>query len=63
MLAQSSLSLTADLQSASIKGLVEGLERSREWEDSLKEKLKSISSEAESNAPKAIQDLIELYTQ
>jgi putative membrane-bound dehydrogenase-like protein len=63
MLAQSSLSHTADLQSASIKGLVEGLERSREWEDSLKEKLKSISSEAESNAPKAIQDLIELYTQ
>ena len=61
LLAQSSLSNTAGLQSASIKGLVEGIEKSAGLENSLKEKLKSISSEAEGNAPKAIQDLIELY--
>ncbi|MCK0133544.1 PVC-type heme-binding CxxCH protein [Arenibacter sp. S6351L] len=62
LLAQSSLSNTAGLQSASIKGLVEGIEKSAGLENSLKEKLKSISLEAEGNVPKAIQDLIELYT-
>ena len=61
LLAQSSLSNTAGLQSASIKGLVEGIEKSAGLENSLKEKLKSISLEAEGNVPKAIQDLIELY--
>ncbi len=61
ILARPSLSNTAERQSAGIKGLVEGLEKSEGLEGSLKEKLKAIASEAGGNPSKAIQDLQELY--
>ncbi len=61
ILAQPSLSNTAGWQSASIKGLVKGLEKSKGLEGAAKEKLKTISSEAGNNASKAIQDLKEIY--
>ena len=63
LLGQPSLSHTTDWQSASIKGLLKGLEKSEGLEASLKEKLKIISSEAKNNAPKAIKDLKEWYAQ
>lgn len=62
-LGQPSLSNTTAWQSASIKGLVNGLEKSEGLEDAAKEKLKIISSEAERNAPKAIEDLKEWCAQ
>ncbi|MFK5973883.1 MAG: HEAT repeat domain-containing protein [Flavobacteriaceae bacterium] len=61
ILDQPSLSKTAGWQLASIQGLVKGLQNSKEMEASLKEKLKTILSEAKSNVSKAIKDLEDLY--
>lgn len=60
-LTQPSVANAAGLQAVSIKGLLKGLEKSEGSDTSLKEKLKSISSEAGSNTTKAIQDLKGLY--
>ena len=60
-LAQPSIANTAGLQAASIKGLVKGLEKPEGLDAATKEKLKNISSEADNNTAKAIQDLKELY--
>ncbi len=62
ILAQPALSSATDWQSASIRGLVEGFEKSKGLDASLKEKLKTVSSEIGSNVTKAIQDLKELYS-
>ncbi|MCO5235844.1 MAG: dehydrogenase [Chitinophagaceae bacterium] len=51
----------AGMQATGIKGLIKGTERIKDLDASLKEKLKTISSEAGSNAGKAIQDLKALY--
>ncbi len=61
ILSQPSLANSAAWQSASIKGLVKGLETLEGLEASLKETLKTILSESDSNASKAIQDLKGLY--
>ena len=63
ILGQPSLSHTADWQSASIAGLIKGLEKSEGLEAAAKEKLKSIASETGSNAPKAIEALKEWCAQ
>ena len=60
-LTQSSVANTTGWQAVSIKGLIKGLEKPEGLDVSLKEKLKSISSEAGSNTAKAIQDLKGLY--
>lgn len=61
MLSQPSLAGAAGWQPVGIKGLIKGLEKPEGIDASLKEKLKTISSEADSNASKAIQDLKGLY--
>jgi hypothetical protein len=60
-LSQPSIANATGVQAAGIKGLVKGLERVKELDASVKEKLKTISSEAGSDANKAIKDLKELY--
>jgi len=60
-LSQPSIANTAGLKEASVKGLIKGLVKPEGLGASLKEKLKSISSEASGNITKAIQDLKQLY--
>jgi putative membrane-bound dehydrogenase-like protein len=60
-LSQPSIANAKGVQAAGIKGLVKGLERVKDLDASIKEKLKTISSEAGSDANKAIKDLKELY--
>ena len=63
ILTQPSISNTPKFQSAGIGGLIKGLEKAEGSEDALKEKLKTIGSEAESNSVKAIQDLKKMYAE
>ncbi|MEO9893487.1 PVC-type heme-binding CxxCH protein [Aurantibacter sp.] len=51
-----------ELQSSGLKGLFKGLEKTAELKNSSKEKIKTISSEAENNIANAIQHLKELFT-
>ncbi|WP_449371717.1 PVC-type heme-binding CxxCH protein [Arenibacter catalasegens] len=63
ILDQPSLSYSASWQSAGIKGLLEGIGKSEGLGDTIKEELKTIGSEAESNAAKAIRDLKIMYAE
>jgi len=60
-LSQPSIVNAAGMQAAGIKGLIKGLERIKDLDASLKEKLKPISSEAGSDVNKAVKDLKELF--
>jgi hypothetical protein len=60
-LSQPSVANAASVQAAGIKGLIKGLERVKNIDASLKEKLKAISSEAGSDVNKAIKDLKESF--
>ena len=60
-LSQPSTASTTGLQAAGIKGLIKGFGRVKDIDASVKEKLKTISSEADSDATKAIKDLKDLY--
>ncbi|HEY8688714.1 MAG TPA: PVC-type heme-binding CxxCH protein [Chitinophagaceae bacterium] len=57
-----SKSKTADWQSACVKGLIKGQEKTEGADPLLKEKLKSIGAESGSDIKKAIQDLKQLYS-
>lgn len=56
-----SKSKTADWQSACVKGLINGQEKTEGSDPLLKEKLKSIGAESGTDIKKAIQDLKQLY--
>ena len=56
-----SISKTADLQSACVKGLIKGQEHAEGADEALKGKLKSIGSESGTDSKKAIEDLKQLY--
>jgi hypothetical protein len=56
------ISTIADWQSASVRGLLQGLGKSKELEASLKERLKNIEAESGNDIKKAIQDLEQVYS-
>ena len=58
-----SLTNSNSWQLAGIKGLLEGMGNSESLENSIKEELKTIGSEAESNSAKAIQDLKKMFAE
>ena len=58
-----SLTNSNSWQLAGIKGLLEGMGNSESLENSIKEELKTIGSEAESNSAKGIQDLKKMFTE
>ncbi|MRI02217.1 hypothetical protein GH721_16860 [Kriegella sp. EG-1] len=61
MLSKPALSKSIEWQSVGIKGLVKGLENSKNIEDSIPEKLKIIAVKADSNPSQALEDLKDLY--
>ena len=61
-LSRPSLEKNSAIQSAAIKGMIKGLQRTEGLDDSVKEKLKGIEADSANNLQKAIQDLKQLYS-